>query len=48
MQLYDQTIHQLAAGLRKKEYSALDLFDSVWKRMEQTEPQQKEKDHGQR
>ena len=39
MQLYDQTIHQLAAGLRKKEYSALDLFDSVWKRMEQTEPQ---------
>lgn len=38
MKLYDKTIHELAAGLRKKEYSAVELFESVWERLQETEP----------
>lgn len=38
MKLYDRTIHELAAGLRSKEFSAVELLESVWKQMELTEP----------
>ena len=38
MKLYDRTIHELAAGLRSKEFSAVELLESVWNQMELTEP----------
>ena len=38
MKLYDRAIHELAFGLRKKDFSAVELFESVWNRLEETEP----------
>lgn len=38
MKLYDKTIHELASGLRKKEYSASELYSSVLSRLQETEP----------
>ena len=39
MKLYEKTIHELASGLRSKEYSASEVFESVWNRLGETEPQ---------
>lgn len=39
MMLYEQTAHQLGKGLRAKDFSAVELFNSIYARLEETEPQ---------